>query len=285
MTRHPTALRLPTRRRGFTLLEMMTVSFLLAILLSAVYATFRVSMHSMEIAERRTQLYHTVRVVTGGIQRDLASLWMQAPAPGESEAAAATSDSDETTTGTPTLKGSVSDLGGVASSQLEMLTALAPMLDDPGPQITVAYVSYYLDLDESTVEEGLVRAEDRYVDRGEAEETTTVETLCESVSSFEVRYYHPQDEEWVEEWDSNQLPTAVLVSLTFDDPSGEEESISITQTVALPKNLGGQIGEEIQQSETATGTGEMDEATGEGDAALGGALTGAGGSMFGGGGR
>ncbi len=254
---------------GFTLLEMITVCFLLAMLLSAIFATFRVAMRSMEIAEERSQLYQTGRLLTAQIQRELYSLWVDAPAPADAGATETTSSAAGFSTGmateseaTPTLKGSVDT--ATNSAQLEMLITPPPYLDDDGlPQVGVVHVSYYIDEDPSTEEEGLVRAENRYIDLGDADQTTEVTPLCEEVTGFDVQYYSADDEAWVDEWDSTELPTAVTYSLTIDDPDDDEDAISLSQTVTLPRKLGAQIGEEVS-ADTEVDSGEMLMGTGGG---------------------
>lgn len=246
--------------RGFTLLEMITVCFLLALVLSAIFATFRVGMRSMEIAEERTQLYQTGRLVMGQLHRELSSLWVSAPPPdsatstvlGADETAMDTTSGDETEA-TPPIKGTNANTSSGASSQLEFTCCVPPFLEDTGPQVSVAHLSYYVDVDPSTTEKGLVRAENRYFDLGDAEKTTTVTALAEEVTDFDVKYYDPDEATWVDEWDATTLPTAVLFSLMIDDPEDGEDAITLTHTVTLPRKLGATIGEALQEETPVEG--------------------------------
>jgi len=259
-------------RRAFTLIEMITVCFILAMVLSAIFATFSVGNRSAEIVAQRTELYQTARIVSNRMYTELSSLWSPFPDPEAAEVqgddgivlpdstggstqptddvSAATGQSDSTDT--PPITGTPADSGQGLSCSIEFLTALPPQQHGDAPRTDVALVTYYVDTDPTTPEEGLLRGENRYVDLGDAEETTSFEVVSPLVTQLDITYYDPDSAEWVDTWDATTLPTAVLFSLTVDDPEDGEDPLVVTHTVTFPRQLGQELGSSFT-SEEATG--------------------------------
>lgn len=246
----------------------MTVSFVLSMIMAAILATFTVGQRSMDQVEARTELYQTARLVHARLERELSSLWVPFP---ETEAVPAESElNPQTGVGTelgteqgnlPTaIEGTTNEQGPIVgmapdsarnqSARIEFTTALPPEFGESRHRVDVARVSYWVDLDPATPEEGLVRAVDRYPGLGDPEKTTEIEIYAEHVTDLEIRYYNADEDEWTEEWDSETLPTAVLFTITVDNKNDKEDPVIVSGTVALTRTRGGTVGEAFEGSQT-----------------------------------
>jgi len=281
MTRHPQgwrthragtpaplyAARRTSASRGFTLVEIMTVSVILTLILGGVLSSFTLGQRSMAIVDDRTQLYQTARLVQAQLQRDLGSLWAPAPDP---EAAQETSPTDTSagagpgaipglTAGTeeqltPPVKGEAPNPGSGRSSEIEVLIAIPPELtQETSPRVDVLQVVYYCDTDPETPEQGLIRGVNRYVDVGDPEETTTFDAFAPDVVDFEVQYYDSDQQEWAQEWTSQTPPKALLYSITVQTEGRKEESVTLTGTIVVPRVLAQQVCKRFTSSSTTTG--------------------------------
>lgn len=272
--------------RGFTLVEIMTVSAILTLILGGVLASFTLGQRSMDIVDDRTQLYQTARLVHAQLQRELGSLWAPAPDPG---AAQETSPTDASAGAgasallglssgteeqiTAPVKGEPPDPGSGRSSEIEFLTAIPPELtQETSPRVDVLQVVYYVDTDPNTREQGLIRGENRYVDLGDPDQTTVFDEFAPDVVDFEVKYYDPDQQEWVEEWTSQTPPKALLYSITVQGEGGAQETATLTGTIMVPRVLAQQVCSRF----TSAGTTGSESAPPGGAGAGAGAGTGAG---------
>lgn len=261
-----------SRSLGFTLIELMTVSVILAVVVGGIFATFTAGQRSMAVVDDRTDLHQVAWLINAQLTRELRSLYVEIPDP---DAAAATAETgsgmggaadvgalsaviagEETEESIPPLRGEAAQGGRDQSARVEFLTILPPEVHEAGPRVQVAQVGYYVDLDSQTAEQGLVRTENRYPGLGEPAETTTVEVISELVVDLQLQYYDPEEGEWVSEWDSETPPRAVLFTLTVDDPNDKEEPLLTTGTVTMPRQLGKTVGESLRSSDSGGGAGQ-----------------------------
>ncbi len=262
-------------RRAFTLIEMITVCFILAMVLSAIFATFSVGNRSAEIVSQRTELYQTARIVSNRLYTELSSLWAPFPDPEAAEvqgdqgivlpddaadASLATDDVSgltadaEEETETPPLYGEAANSAQGLSCSIEFLTALPPEQHGEVARTDVVLLTYYVDMDPTTPEEGLIRGENRLFDLGDSEETTTFEVVSPLVTELDITYYDPDNAEWTDTWENTTLPTAVLISITVDDEDDDEDAIVVTHTITFPRQLAQEIGASFATDETTTMT-------------------------------
>lgn len=248
------------RGRGFTLVELMTVSFILAMIMGAIMATFTIGNRSMALADQRVDLNQTAHLITSRLERELSSLWAPFPDPDSSETLSVLGDTlggdQQAATGatptdmgateeglTPPLYGYPGDVARDESPRIEFLMAVPPSFETNRQRTDVVQVIYYVDMDPQTPEKGLIRGVNRHVDLGDAEDTTEFEVLSEHVASFEVQYYNPETEEFEAAWESQTLPMAILFSLVFDNEEDDEGPISLIGTVTPPRRVGAAVGE------------------------------------------
>jgi len=172
-------------------------------------------------------------------------------AAGEGSAAA-----EEEGASLPPLLGSRDENGAPDADQIEFTARIGPRRRGELPPTTLARVQYYLDTDDSTEEQGLIRTENRYLDLAEDEEGTRVEELSPLVRSLEFRYYDGEAEEWADEWDQEAPPLAVEVSLVVADPEEREEPVDVSGVVSLKLVSIRPIGEDLagQQEQQTTPT-------------------------------
>ena len=103
-------------------------------------------------------------------------------------------------------------------------------------------VAEYAYWSESDLEGGpfrsLMHREARVVDE-DPEKGGVVTPLCHSVREFNLRYYDPDKEEWLDEWDTegvdhpNKLPRAIEIHLELEDAEGRTASF-LTRTLVAP---------------------------------------------------
>lgn len=263
------------RDRGFTLVELMTVSFILAMIMGAIMATFTIGNRSMALADKRIDINQTAHLILSRLQQELSSLWVPFPEPDSSETLSVLGDTlgsgteasaGTTATGlaatereeTPPLYGSSGDVAKSESARIEFLTAMPPQFGTERQRVDVGLITYYLDVDPQTPEQGLIRGVNRYVDVAKPEETTEFEVLSEYVTALEFQDYNPETQEFEDTWESQTLPGAILFSLTFDDEEDNEAPLTLVGTVTPPRLIGGVVGEGFTGGQE-TGTQEPTE--------------------------
>ncbi|MCC7491962.1 MAG: prepilin-type N-terminal cleavage/methylation domain-containing protein [Fimbriimonadaceae bacterium] len=222
-------------RRGFTLIELLVALTMLGILLTSVYAVFATVGRNVRQVEEEAELTQTARVLLGDLRRELASVYpIHLPLTAEQQEALG-EDSGVSEEGVISFSGQdLADESGNAVDQLQF-TAIVTPLTGAAPRADVAQLTYTIESDPETPEEGLVR---RQVDQPallpEGLEPPPAKVLTPLASSFEVRYLpgseaadaglDPNDP-WQTEWqDPNLLPAAVevLLGLTPRRPGSSE---------------------------------------------------------------
>lgn len=64
------------KKNGFTLIELMLATLILAIIIPAVYAAFRTGLSAWQRAEKEGEFYDEARLAFGGISRELRSAFI-----------------------------------------------------------------------------------------------------------------------------------------------------------------------------------------------------------------
>jgi hypothetical protein len=109
-------------------------------------------------------------------------------------------------------------------------------------------LAYFIELDERTGEDGIIRREQADPDI-ELDEGGREQTLLPYVTELEFEYWDPTTEDWKDEWDSeesatlNKIPPRVKISFTMQvDPESDREQKFYTQSrifLTAPINFGG----------------------------------------------
>ena len=153
------------RGRGFTLVELMTVSFILAMIMGAIMATFTIGNRSMALADQRVDLNQTAHLITSRLERELSSLWAPFPDPTHprpcrcSETPWATSKRqrgplpltwERRRRTHAALYGYPGDVARDESPRIEFLMAVPPSFETNRQRTDVVQVIYYVDMDPQT---------------------------------------------------------------------------------------------------------------------------------------
>jgi general secretion pathway protein J len=90
----------------------------------------------------------------------------------------------------------------------------------------------------------LMRREDPRIDR-EPTEGGIAHVLAEDVKDFEVRFFDPREEEWTDDWDTEddqefkgRLPSIVEITLVIEDENGKELKFITKTRINLTQELG-----------------------------------------------
>ncbi len=208
------------RRAGLTLMELLIALTLTTVVVSAVYSILRSAYDSRRRGEATADLLQIARITQGRIVEDLES------------AVTVSEDANYVFTGTDAVEDDFD------ADTLEFACLSGDPQDPYRVQADLCRVQYYVDLDERTPEEGLIRValpqpvpEDL---RDEEVEAATRE-LGRLVVGLDVAYYDPTEDEWLPEWQEREgLPGAVRVALVLRDPLYEGETRRF-ETIVRPR--------------------------------------------------
>ena len=105
-------------------------------------------------------------------------------------------------------------------------------------------ISYFGDRDPDVRDRlNLMRREDPRID-SEPEEGGRAYVLAEGVKSFSLRFWDPRDEDWTDEWDTEnqewagRLPLFVEITLIVEDENGKELKFVTKTRLNLTQELG-----------------------------------------------
>lgn len=212
-----------TRRRGFTLLELILATSMVAMLTLALYTGFVTAFRAQTVAARQGDATRQAKIALDLLEQDLRSLlppkdgglagpFVGAP-DGEAILDCYPLGSDYGRTDSP-----------LASGFRHVKVALLPDPDAKAGKAT------------SMIVRAVVRA---VANTAEAEPES--ETIARNVSEFTVRYY--DGSAWAESWDSaqqsNALPLAVELTVAVNDPTpaDAEHVYRLTRLVRLSCGL------------------------------------------------
>jgi general secretion pathway protein J len=215
------------RRRktaGFTLLEVLVAVAIFAMIASMVWYSIAQTFRTIEIVQAPADTLRQARQVTSRVPADLAAAYLPF------------------------------NLSATATVKYEFVA------DDEGSTDRVrfgalSHTKLYKDANESEQSEieyfcesdpkkggtyRLFRREDVVMD-DRPDEGGVTHLVAEGVKEFELTYYDPQRDEWVDEWDttrteqSNRLPYAMRLKLTLVDQDDMERTWVTSATIRLAK--------------------------------------------------
>ena len=208
---------------GFTLLELLLSISIMTLAASIIYGSFNTGMRAARKTEQKNELFQKVRIIRGIISNDLANAYV--PKQGQGilaglEAVEGEVFIDEGAEFSLS-QGSVNAFSGIESDgslyprdRMEFFTVAKGTFENDLPM----YVSYYIDEDPLSDEQGLVMGRIATV---LPSESFRIE-LSSDVLGMEIRYLDSTSEgqEWVENWeDKRNLPRAVEVTLIWSEES------------------------------------------------------------------
>ncbi|MFQ6131558.1 MAG: type II secretion system protein GspJ [Armatimonadota bacterium] len=149
--------------------------------------------------------------------------------------------------------------GRAAADSLEFATATNDPMTSDRPTSDLAQVRYFLDFEEDTPEQGLVRRHLAFPipeDEELREQLTETVEIVPTARELDALYFDAETGEWLEDWEEAEgLPTAVKLTLVVGEaeepPEGETEDVRVYSLLA---HLASQF--------EAPGTGGAEEAAG-----------------------
>lgn len=221
-----------TRRRGFTLLEVMVAVAIIAMLGVLIYGAFMGMTRSRQNMVNVADRYQQGRLAIDRMSRELGGAFISAHEPiSQLQNARQTAfvGHDQ------------------SSSDRVDFTAFANVrLASDSHESDQAEISYFAARDPDSGNLDLVRRISRYIDEDPGR-GGTVQVLAENIHSFELKYMDPLTGEWVQTWDSSQpaaqlgrLPSQVWIILML---AGGPRDVPIkfetkaTLSIQLPLNF------------------------------------------------
>jgi general secretion pathway protein J len=211
----PSKLRPVKDRNGFTLLEILIAIFILATVLSTVFASYTGTLRVVRETESRAEIYQMARTAFERILEDLESAYM----PEKSR----TSESNDT-----------EQPFEFANTSLRFPSRAHLVFGEENQPWRTTEISYYVE--EADGGEGLILyRRDRPQWEEVPEEGGGGLPLCERLVSVNFTYVDAEGEE-NEDWDpesEEDMPKIVSVVLQFMNPSNPEMSLKFATSVAL----------------------------------------------------
>jgi|GEM_PF-4628538 len=208
---------------GFTLLELLLSISIMTIAAGIIYGSFNTGLSAARKTERKSELFQKVRIIRGIITNDLANAYV--PKKGQGFLAGLEEAEDEvfidesagfdlSQASTIAFSGIESDGSLYPDDRMEFFTIAKGTFENDLPM----YVSYYIDDDPLSDEQGLVMNRIATV---LPSESFRIE-LSSDVRGMDIRYLDstPDGQEWVGTWEEKRnLPRAVEVTLTWSEES------------------------------------------------------------------
>ncbi|MDY6986743.1 MAG: prepilin-type N-terminal cleavage/methylation domain-containing protein [Thermodesulfobacteriota bacterium] len=220
----------PTKRHGFTLLEILVAMFILVVILSTVYASFTGSLRIVDVTESQAEIYQMARIALERLTEDLEAAYI----PQEIASPAGPDELGDTEKPTG-FEGVDDELAGRSADTMRFFSRAHLVFGDQDLPCETAEISYFVGEDDEGETFTLYRR-DRLQVEEEAEESDRGLPLCEALVSVGFQYYDDKGEEY-DTWDSAEkgFPTMVSLSLEFVNPSDPETPLHFATSVALPK--------------------------------------------------
>jgi len=218
------------KEKGFTLLEVLIAVFILALMSLIIWQITNNTYRGTSKAEKYDAIYQNARLALKRVTGDLSMAFlvsanMQGRFPDGSVSFEPVFIGEDT--------GDSDKVDFVSFSNQRLVKN-----EKASDQIEVGY--YVADCpDKEEKVSCLMRRSSTYVDKDIKEGGDTF-PAAEGIKKFNLEYYDKEKAEWRGGWDSkdpaylNKLPRAVRVTISFDDPSGEEEEIIFTESVEIP---------------------------------------------------
>jgi len=219
------AIRYPLQassKRGFTLVEILVAIAILAVVLSTIYVSYISTMRIVKSLEYGDEIYHMARITLERMVLDLQS-------------ACKDKDAYEFST----LKDST---GRLPLKGVTFLSRAHLDFSGPGDSMAVAQISYELEGDPESGGFSIIRRD--VLRQGQGREGGEGHLLCKRLQLVNLRFYDSSSREYTL-WDSragseaqrNNIPSAVLIELTFINPDDETRPYRFMTRFLLPGSV------------------------------------------------
>ena len=251
-------MRLTTGRPGFTLLEVAVALLLLTMMLTFVYQSFIMSVHTKQHVEKQAEVLQAARVTLLRMEREIQSAYLDVVgAPSEQptaqqeqqrqqqqrQARGVQSHNERTA-----FVGVSGQADGYRRDRLDFTTLshyVVSALGDNDRQSDHQEVAYFTETDFTENRTDLMYRQDFTLD-DDPLSGGDIYPLLEGVKGFQIRYLDPQRMDWIDTWDSRRtetLPAAVEISLWLEHPGDPEQEMYFSKIVRVPLNSTGPVGE------------------------------------------
>lgn len=206
----------------------MVALVMFMIVIGAIYGTYRAATSSASVAEERSDLNQTARILLSQINKDLSSAYQQ---PGEQSS----SLTGENTEGSET---------ALQHDALSFLTTAQSIIPVRGPVGDQRRVTYMLETTPDGEPDGFFVSADPRPGLSVSDEEPEPLELSTLVVGFNCRYLDGETDEWQDDWTNRQtLPKAVRVELFLKPEREVAKPIMVASTVNL--NPSGTQGEPV----------------------------------------
>jgi len=217
-------------KKGFTLLEVLIAVFILALMSLIIWQITNNTYRGTTKAEKYDSIYQSARLSLKRISDDISMAFLVSP-----------SMLGRLPDGSVAFEPSFISEDAGDSDRADFVSFSNRRLVKNEKSSDQIEVGYYIADCEGTEEKTscLMRRASNYVDK-DIKEGGEAFAIAKGVKRFNLEYYDKEKLEWRGGWDSkdpaylNKLPRAARVTLTFDDPSGEDEEIIFTETTDIP---------------------------------------------------
>ena len=210
-----------SKRNGFTLIEILIAIFILATVLTTVYAAYTGTFRIVRDAKYADGIYSMARGAMKRMTEDL-------------ESSCRYRDSFRFISGkAETEKGEFTELSFLSFAHLDF--------DDEKPS-GIAVISYFIEVDEEKEGCILKRKDELYRERDSEEEAAGWRyTLCNRLQSLTYKFYDSKGEE-CDSWDSgsdleslkDKAPSVVSIQMDFINPDNKDRPYRFMTKVFLP---------------------------------------------------
>lgn len=211
-------------RRGFTLLEVMVAVAILAMITAMVWYSISQTFRTIDIVRSDADTVRQARQVTSRVPHEIAAAFLPLNVSPTSNAkyefvAEDGGDTDRVRFASLAHTKLYQDVNESDQSEIEYFC-------ESNPRKSGTY--------------RLFRREDPVIDDRPDEGGVTL-LLAEDVKEFNLTYYDPLRDQWVDDWDStrtehsNRLPYAVRLRLTLVDPDGFDRTFVTSSIIRMAK--------------------------------------------------
>lgn len=230
-------------KAGFTLIEVLLVSALLAFLGMATFSAVRGTLRAKEDIDQRTEIVQSQRAVAAILERDIRAVFYQTPEDFVWEPV--TPKADDPNPPPPAVKPLPVTIFQGKSNELFMSTRSHQRMSADSPENDQHFVTYQIH------ENRLVRAESRRAvstyDREDKDRFDKL-VLLNNVRSLEFKYYDRRTERWTDAWDTDKadpqylLPGGVQINIEYmpdveDTARRKVEAVRVMTAVALTEPM------------------------------------------------
>jgi general secretion pathway protein J len=218
-------------RAGLTLIEIALAVAILAVIATLVWGSVARAFDAYETVTEIDARYHNVRVAMNRMSKELSMAFL---------------DSDRRHKGKERMwKTLFKSESGSPFQKLHFTAFAHEILRADAKESDECEISYFGAVDEDNPSQyNLMRREDPRMDR-EPSEGGREYVLAENVKDFKVRFFDIKDDDWTDDWDTEdneeyrgRLPTIVEITLVVEDEDKKDIKFVTKTRINLTQELG-----------------------------------------------